>query len=201
MIEKISNLISTKIAEELMYDDEKKSVINYGVFAFIQMTAAIIVTMIVGAILGVFVEALIISFVIAILRKSSGGVHASTPIKCIVIGAIISCFGSLICKNTDVSKAGILICIIISFLYSLVIIIKYSPCDSKAKPITKKDKRDELKRLSIITIVFYFIIVCVFFVLYVMYNTNKLDTYALCILFGVVWQSFTLTKAAHRIFK
>ena len=36
-IENICEKISNNIAQELNLDDDKKSVINYGIFAFIQM--------------------------------------------------------------------------------------------------------------------------------------------------------------------
>ena len=65
-VEKICNKISNNIATELKFDEEKKSVINYGMFAVIQMVIAIGLTIIFGFVFHVLVEALIVSFVISL---------------------------------------------------------------------------------------------------------------------------------------
>ena len=102
-IENICEKISCYIAQELNLDDDKKSVINYGIFAFIQMIICIALVIIFGFIFNVIIEALIISFTISILRKSSGGVHASSPERCAVIGTVSSVSMALISKYINVS--------------------------------------------------------------------------------------------------
>ena len=88
-IGELSNKIATKIVVETDGDEERKSVIEYGIFAMIQTGIAIICTVIFGLLFNVLVEALIVSFSISILRKCSGGVHATSPTRCTVIGTII----------------------------------------------------------------------------------------------------------------
>ena len=68
-IEEVCRNISDYIAIELNLDEEKKSVINYGIFAFIHMIICIVLVAFFGAIFNVFLEALIISFTTSILRK------------------------------------------------------------------------------------------------------------------------------------
>ena len=88
-IGELSNKIATKIVVETDGDEERKSVIEYGIFAMIQTGIAIICTVIFGLLFNVLVEALIVSFSISILRKCSGGVHATSPTRCTVIGTLI----------------------------------------------------------------------------------------------------------------
>ena len=68
-ISEISQKISGNITRELDLDEDKKAVINYGIFALIQIMLSIVSVIVFGAIFNVVVEALIISFVTSILRK------------------------------------------------------------------------------------------------------------------------------------
>ena len=78
-MEKLSNNIANKVALELSLDDDNREVIAYGTFALIQMLFSIILVFLFGLLFHVAFEALIISFTGSILRKYSGGVHASSP--------------------------------------------------------------------------------------------------------------------------
>lgn len=200
IIEKVCDKISSTIAEELNMDDEKKAVVHYGVFAVIQISLSILCTLIVGAVLGVFVESLIISLIIVALRKASGGIHARTPNQCIVIGAVIISAGGLLCKASTLSAQHAAVIEVVIFLGAFAIMAKYAPSDSKAKPITKDSERKRLKQKSIVTLFIYCILVSLCFIVYYYNNNYNLITYALCICFGTAWQSFTLTKTAHMIF-
>src|SRR5471030_1140003 len=102
-IEGVCKRISNNIAQELNLDDDKRDVINYGIFAFIQMGICIALVIIFGLIFNVVTEALIISFTISILRKSYGGVHASSSGKCAIIGTITSVGMGIISKHIYVS--------------------------------------------------------------------------------------------------
>ena len=198
-IEKICNNFYTRIANELKLDDERKSVINYGIFAFIQMSFSIILVIIFGIIANVPIEALIVSFTISILRKSSGGVHASSPGRCGAIGTIISVGFGLIAKYIHLKINSILFVGIIIFLWSFYIIYKLAPVDSAAKPIKNQERRKKLKRSSIIILSVYLIIVIVN-IIYYYYTSNIIVlTYTVCIYMGLVWQIFSLTKSGHLI--
>ena len=153
-IEKICENISDYISRELNFNEDKKSVINYGIFAFIHMMICILLVMIVGFIFNVMVEALIISFTTSILRKSSGGVHANSPEKCAVIGTISSVGLALIVKNCNLNYIMNIFIGSIIFMFSYYIIYKLAPVDSVSKPIKNIKKIRKLKRASIITTIY-----------------------------------------------
>ena len=94
-MEKLCNNIANKVALELSLDQDNKEVIAYGTFALIQTFFSIIFVFIFGLLFHVAFEALIISFTAAILRKYSGGVHASSPGNCTFIGTIV-CVGQAV---------------------------------------------------------------------------------------------------------
>ncbi|SCJ98909.1 putative accessory gene regulator protein [uncultured Clostridium sp.] len=200
-VEKISKKISSSISKELEFDNEKEEVINYGIFAFIQMFISIILVGIVGIILGVFTEALLISFVTAILRKSSGGVHAGTPGSCNVIGTIASIVMGFVAKFAEVNIYGVALLGGIIFCIAYITIYRLAPVDSMTKPINSIAKRKRLKRSSLIIISIYLAIVVVNVGCFLVFDKKVFITYTICIYLGVLWQVFSLTKFGHLVLK
>ena len=198
-IENICEKVSGYISKELNFDDDKKSVINYGIFAFIQMGICIALVIIFGFIFNVTIEALIISFTISILRKSSGGVHAKSPERCAVIGTVASVGMGLICKYINVSFSFVILVGIIIFIWSYYIVYKSAPVDSIAKPIKNIEKRKRLKKSSIIILNVYLIVVVINILCYSIMKNFSLLTYSLCIYIGLLWQVFSLTKCGHLV--
>lgn len=195
-IEKVCEKLSSDIAKELNLDDDKKSVINYGIFSFVQMGFSVLLVMIVGAIFNVFVESLITSFTTSILRKSSGGAHASSPIKCAIIGTISSVGMGLISKYYIINININILIGIITFIGAYCILYKLAPVDSIAKPIKNIEKRKRLKKHSIMILSVYLILVIINFAYYFLKNSNVL-VYSSCIYMGVLLQVFSLTKIGH----
>ncbi|NFT93109.1 accessory regulator AgrB [Clostridium botulinum] len=198
-IEYICEKISNYVAEELNFDDDKKSIINYGIFAFIQIGICIVLVAIFGFVFNVTIEALIVSFTISILRKSSGGVHASSPERCVIIGTVASVGMALIAKSINANFSFVILFGIIVFVWSYYILYKLAPVDSIAKPIKNIEKRKRLKKSSIIMLSTYLIIVIINILSYLAINNFVLLTYLLCIYMGLLWQIFSLTKSGHLI--
>lgn len=200
-VEKISKKISSSISKELEFDSEKEEVINYGIFAFIQMFISIILVGIIGIILGVFKEALLISFVTAILRKSSGGVHAGTPGSCNIIGTIASIVMGLVAKFIKVNIDEVTLLGGITFFIAYIAIYRLAPVDSITKPINSIAKRKRLKRSSLIIISIYFAIVVLNIGCFLVFDKIVFIKYTICIYLGVLWQVFSLTQMGHFILK
>lgn len=198
-IENICEKISDYIAQELSLDDDKKAVINYGIFAFIQMVICILLVIVFGFILNVTIEALIISSIISILRKSTGGIHANSPERCAIIGTVASVGMALIAKHAYVSLSLIIVLGWIVFVWSYYTIHKLAPVDSIAKPIKSIKKRRRLKKSAIITLTVYLSIVVINILCYLMVKNSSLLIYSLCIYMGLLWQIFSLTKSGHLI--
>jgi len=200
-IEKLCKAIANKIALELNLDNDKREVIAYGAFAILHMLLSIILVIIFGALFNVLVEALIISLTISILRKYSGGVHASTPGICAAIGTIV-CIGLalgavIVSSMASLNLLLILGCIV--FIWSYHIIYKFAPVDSLAKPIKKTEKRKRMKKGSIFILSFYLIIEIINIVVYVVTGNKNFIVYLICIYLGVIWQVFTLTASGSYV--
>ena len=199
-MEKLSNNIANKVALELSLDDDNREVIAYGAFALMQMFLSIIFVFLFGLLFHVAFEALIISFTAAILRKYSGGVHASSPWICTFIGTIV-CVGQAILISLLISSVVnlklVIILGVVIFIWSYYIIYKLAPVDSVAKPIVKEEKRNRMKKGSIILLSVYLIITVICILFYISSGEKKLLFYALCLYSGILWQTFTLTTPGH----
>lgn len=201
-MEKLNNKIAEKIALELQLDDNKKEVIAYGTFGLIQMIFSIGLVVAFALIFSVVKEALIISFTSAILRKYSGGVHASTPSRCAVIGTattigqaiIISFFMRGFCEIENVFLIGIII-----FSLSYYLISKLAPVGSKNKSIKNEAKRERMKKKSIQLLILYLVIVIIMILLFIMNGWKAMLLYSFCIYSGILTQVITLTTLGHRV--
>ncbi|MDU5105362.1 accessory gene regulator B family protein [Clostridium sp.] len=196
-LEVLSKNMSNNIKRELNLDEDKRSIIEYGIFAFFQMISSILLVAIVGLLFNVMVEALIISSVGAILRKFSGGAHASTSVNCILSGTIISVIPAYIIKNISLNRNYIVITGVLIYIISIIIIYKLAPVDSPNKRIKKKEKIKRLKKGSIIIVSIYMILVFINISIYYIKDINSLLVYSSCIYVGILWQVFTLTKYGH----
>ena len=199
-MEKLSNDIATRVASELSLDEDNRVVIAYGMFAIIQMLLSITLVFLFGSLFHLAFEALIISFTGSILRKYSGGVHASSPGICTFIGTLV-CVGQAVLISllidSVVNLKLIIILGIVIFIWSYYIIYKLAPVDSASKPIVKEEKRNRMKKGSIILLSVYLIITILFILLYMNNAERKFLFYALCLYSGIVWQTFTLTAPGH----
>ncbi|MDR3598434.1 accessory gene regulator B family protein [Clostridium sp.] len=200
-IDEICEKISNNIAQELNLDDDRKAVINYGIFAFIQMGICIALVIIFGFIFNVTIEALIVSFIISSLRKSSGGAHAPSPGSCAIIGTIVSVGMGLISKYMNINISFVILVGGIVFIWSYYILYKLAPVDSVSKPIRSIEKRTKLKKSSINILSFYLIIVMITIVSYLFVENRLLLTYSLCIYMGILWQVFSLTQSGHAVYR
>lgn len=195
--EKFCEKITNSIGNELELNDEKRAVINYGIFAFVQIFMSVVFVAAIGIVLNVLVESLIILVSICILRQSSGGVHASSPETCTFVSTILSVGMGLVVQNMNLTIMSVILAGGIIFIWSYYTVYKLAPVDSPAKPIRKVEKIKRLKKSSILILTVYFIVVVVNIIGYYTVKNTSLLVYSGCIYVGLLWQVFSLTKSGH----
>lgn len=201
-VERTSRKISGFLANELSLGEEKEAVINYGLFAIIQTLISIIFVLTFGLIFDVAFEAFLISLTMSILRKSSGGIHASTPVRCIVVATIFSVgMGVAIKKVIAIAISLDSILKIIIFVWAYIIVYKLAPVDSIAKPINSLEKKRKLKRNSIFILTVFIIITIINNLTFIWIREEKFIVYNYCIYTAIAWQVFSLTKMGHIILR
>lgn len=201
-ISKISNAIANKISSDLDLSNDKREVIAYGAFVFLQTALTLIIVVVLGGIFNVLVEALLLSLTTSILRKYSGGVHTSSPEICTFLGTVVCMFQAIFIVYVlvpNISFMWVIIVGLISFIWAYYYIYKLAPVDSPSKPIYKEEKRRRLKRASIIVLSFYMIVSIFNMIIYYIYGINNMIGYTLCIYASIWWQVFTLTQSGHAI--
>lgn len=200
LIERLSNRIGFKITSILSLDDDEKDIVCYGAFCVLQTLISIFWIVIFAILFKVLVQAIIISFTSAFLRKYSGGVHATSSSRCIIISTFVFNILALIMKEIiiNLNVEFIIILEILTFVICFYLIYKLAPADTESKPIVDKSMIIRLKRNSIL---FVFIILIIDFICLILYfNTYNILflNIIVCTCAGVMWQSFTLTNMAYK---
>lgn len=201
VVDKFSNLIASKISGILDLDEDKKEVIAYGAFSLIQTIWSIVLVMIFGALFNVFSEAMLISFSGALLRKYSGGAHATSPNRCAVIGVIVSVGAALVLSKIlfYTSALSILIYACFSLIFTYYVMYKYSPVDTPNKPIVKEETKIRLRKAAFKMINFYLVITIVLYIYYMKVRSYTILKVISSIATGILWQDITLTSLGHYI--
>ena len=180
----------------LNVDEDKEQIIVYGAINLLQTIFAILWVIIFGLLFDVLYEALLFSVTSSSLRKYSGGVHASSPSRCIMIGTSIACIAGIFVNNI-LFKLNIFTAMIISLIimtFSFIKVIINAPVDSIKKPITNVEVKKQFKKKSIIVLFIFSIIILTLFILSQKYLGLYYIKFIECITIGVLWQTITLTK-------
>lgn len=200
-VERLSLEISNKIGSKLNKSQEEKAVINYGLFVMLHTSITIIVTIIVGIITNSLKEMMIICTCSAILKRYSGGVHASSPMRCTIIG-VSMCMGLALTTKTLVNSlndVNLLLCLLIAISTCYYVLYKRCPIGSKQKPLKNENKRILLRKKSFNIMNLYSFIVLVLFIADKFFKYNLLKTIYISIIFGALIQIFSLSKFGGKV--
>jgi len=201
LFEKISNSIASRIASFLNFDKDHEEVIAYGAFNLFQTLWSTILIILFGILFDSLFIILIIALSSAVLRKFSGGAHATSPNRCAAISVIIFGALSLLVKYT-VPYFTILFIILFevaSFIFSYIILDKYCPKDSPNKPIKNPELRNKFRRISFNLLLVFFCITIFLLVIFYITHSASLLTYIVSICTGLLWQSITMTCTGHLV--
>lgn len=199
----LTSKLANKISTELNYDSEKSAVISYGIFAVLQILASLALVTLFGLLFGIVLEALIVSFSISILRQYSGGVHATRPSICLIIGTIATIVLAALSHYLTfvIGSTIIILANLVSIALTYYFVIKYAPVDSPEKPIKSSEKRKRMKKISLIVLSVYLFIVILLVMLAIVHSKPIYLGYSLCISLATLWQCFNLTKKGHRLLR
>ncbi len=162
----------------------------------------IIITIIIGILIGKLPEMLTITLVASSTKRCSGGVHATSPSRCIIIGIITTVImlyaGILLGDYTDIN-------FLIIFTVAVLTICNYifynkAPVGTKNKPLKKESTRKKLRKKLFMTLSFYQLVLALAILLLLF---NKLDSnfikYIYCIELGILLQCIAITKLGESI--
>lgn len=194
--EKIAIKIGNNAKSFLNADEEKEQIIIYGAINLLQIIFAILWVAIFGFLLGALYEVLLFSITTGILRKYSGGVHASSPSRCIIIGTSIACIAGISIDHIlfTLSMTTVMWITIAFIIFTFIVVVKNAPVDSVKKPIESIEIKKEFKKKSIIAIVIFTLILLTLFILSQEYSELYCIRFIESIGLGLFWQAITLTE-------
>lgn len=202
IIESISYNISNKIGNKANKTQDEIEVINYGLFMALHTFTGIIITIIIGILIGKLPEMLTITLVASSTKRCSGGVHATSPSRCIIIGIItttVMLYISILLGNyTNINFLIVFTLIVISTCD--YIFYNKAPVGTKNKPLKKESTRKKLRKKLFITLSFYHIVL-VLAILLLFFNKldNNFIKYIYCIELGILLQCMAITKLGESI--
>lgn len=199
LIEKIAYNVSNNIGVRTGKTKDEIEIINYGLFIIVHTSIAIIINIAIGIWLGILNELMIIFFVSSTLKRYSGGVHASSPNKCLIIGTITSILLVYLQKNLiniDI-KNTILIISICSMLCYYIFYTK-CPVGTKNKPL-KNEKTRKILRKKLFRLVNIYYIIIIGYIIYILTRNSSDNVIHIiyCIQLGILLQAVSLTKVGE----
>lgn len=202
LIERMSYNIALKIGSKTNKTNEEIEVINYGVFVIIHTIIALILTALTGYIIRKPIQIIIITIISASLKRYSGGVHATSPNRCLIIGILISLISVYISEilfkyNNSIN---LIIISLISIFLSIIIFYKKAPVGNKNKPLKNVETRNIMRKKLFFLLKIYYISILVFSIMILNGSlTVKYVKYIYCIQLGVLLQAFSITNIGEVI--
>lgn len=160
MFSNLSSNIAEQLIENGTIDPESKEIYSYGVEQALVMLMNIITTLIIGFCFDMIWQSIIFMIIYLPLRSFAGGYHASTVLRCYMLGIILTITYLIINKfipDTD------FVISIITVIASMIIFI-FAPVETSNKPLDhtelsvykKKTRIILLSDICIITILLAF---------------------------------------------
>ena len=199
LIENISSKIALNLCQSKDKSSEEFAVLKYGVFIFVHISVATIFTIIFGILTRTLFQIVTISLLGGLMKRYSGGVHCSSPNRCVITGIIISYTFALIGKNIvniDL-KIGYMLGMV-ALIHSFIILYKKCPVPSENKPLKKEETRKKLRKNAFLI----YSICVILFILNILLNLQSLyitsNSLVLCIILGLYMQTLSLTSIGSK---
>jgi len=161
------------------YDEEKISIIKYGLEGLYLTITKLIIILILSCILGLLKEFIIFLLIYNIIRTFSFGLHATKSWICLLSSTLIFILVPLLCTYIHIST-------LIKSIVGIIMILlfyKNAPADTKKRPIINKNRRLFYKFTSVtICIIFTFLSIFI--------NNNFLSN---CFILSLIVQSFMIS--------
>ena len=206
MLNQISSLtenLSSKFAFYLCQSIDKSSeefaILKYGIFTFLHISIAVILTVVFGILTNTLFEMVVISLIGALMKRNSGGVHCSSPNRCVLAGIIVAYIFTLIGKNViDMKHEYVYFICTIALVHSFIILYKKCPVPCENKPLKKEETRKRLRKNAFSIYSICIILFISNILLSSTYFINNLNTLVLYMILGLYMQALSLTNIGSK---
>nr|WP_142415616.1 accessory gene regulator B family protein [Hathewaya massiliensis] len=147
LVSKLSNNLALNINQHMKKDDEEFEKLKYGLTVLLINITKMTVLLIAAFTLGIFKYTFLYLLCFVIIRSFAFGVHAEKSLNCTLSNLIIFLGGTYLSNILRLDNYGITII----FMLNLLLLYKYAPADTKARPIVGKKLRRKLKIKALIS--------------------------------------------------
>lgn len=190
MVETICNKLTLQIRKKVPeVDDERAEIINYGLQLIIGELPKSLIIFLIACVVKVPILAILALLFTMPYRTVSGGVHLKTHIGCIIATSIFYIGNAYLSKSIVLEQDIKLICILVIWLFSMIMIKLYAPADTEWVPILRKKERRN-KRIASYIIMTITLIIAAFV---------KDSTISNLLMFSVFLQTIAITRFMYII--
>lgn len=140
----ISDMMAFYLLNKKLITEDELPIYKYGLSAFVNSFSQIILLFLLGLCYGVISETVSFLLVFILTRRFTGGYHADTKLKCLLLGVFMWFIATSMSK-VSLSLNAILILYLVIVIFSVVITFKYAPVEHCNKPLSRsiylKNKR------------------------------------------------------------
>lgn len=188
MKKRFLNYIKIKIKNKYpKYNDSKIAEIMYGIEGIYLTFTKTLIIFILALILKIYKELFFLLIAFNFIRLFAFGVHAEKSKDCLISSTSIFILASYLCKYIIISNYTLVYLYFLSF----IIILIYSPADTKKRPLINKNKRLKFKILSCLVIIIYFVIS-------MLINNILIKN---CLIIGVLIECILVLPITYKIFR
>ncbi len=190
MVDKICDYLTSKIKQKMPeISEERAEVINYGIHLIVGEVPKTFIFIAIAIILGVLKEFFLCVLVIFPYRAFSGGFHLKTHLGCIIGTSTFYCGIPYISKTFELDIQTKIICIVLTWIFGMIMCKLYSPADTENVPILRKKDRRIKQILS-------YIVLSITLAIGIFINNNVISN---IIILGIFMQSLMITKVAYKV--
>lgn len=199
LTENLSSKIAFYLCESQDKSSEEFAILKYGVFTFLHISIAALLTILFGILTDTLFEIVVISLVGALMKRNSGGVHCTSPNRCVLVGIIVAYIFTLIGNSvTNMNQLYVDIICVVALVHSFIIIYKKCPVPCENKPLKKEETRKRLRKNA-----FYIYFICVILLLSnillkSIHFINTINPIVLYMILGLYMQTLSLTSIGSR---
>lgn len=162
MINYMSKKLTIKLLDKKVISKKDNEIYEYGAEVFISLIINLAVLFLAAILINKIVELVTFLIFFCVLRHVSGGYHAKTHLRCLVISLLS--YIVIVFINNFLSSYK-LETIIICTLFSIIMIFKYAPVENVNKPLSNNEIKKYKKRSRIIIILQSIVILTCYFVI------------------------------------
>lgn len=161
MSEKFSSMIANFLLCHNIIQEEDREIYQYGYETLLYSIGQTFVLLLLGGMLGKWIESVVFIIVFATLRRCTGGYHANTRFGCMLM-TVIAYMTVLLLQEIPVRISTVQVIFLFFLLFYLLVFITYAPVEHENKPLTDRQRKRYKKQGSGLSILYLFVAVLTF---------------------------------------